>query len=57
VNAGRQVKALDAATGAVLWASDPSIAAADATMPVIASGRVYSLTQDSQARLVAWKLP
>jgi outer membrane protein assembly factor BamB len=56
VSAGRQVKALDAATGAILWASDPSIQTAEALMPIVAGGRVFSFTQLS-GRLVAWKLP
>ena len=60
VNAGRRARALDAATGALLWSSDPAIATSQAFMPVVAGGRVFSVTGTDVAphsTLTAWRLP
>jgi outer membrane protein assembly factor BamB len=54
VSADRQAKALDAATGAILWASDPSIVTSEGLAPIVAEGRVFSWGGNG---LVAWKLP
>ena len=60
VNAGRRVRALDAASGALLWSSDPAVVTADAFMPVVAGGRVFSVSGTDVAprsTLTAWRVP
>jgi len=60
VKAGRRARALDAATGALLWSSDPAIATPEDIMPVVAGGRVFSVTgteTEPYSTLTAWQLP
>lgn len=52
----RRVKAFDAETGTVLWASDAATQIDESRMPVVAGGQVYALAYN-ESDVVAFGLP